>query len=84
MGGLSKLVDVVGGDRYTGLEHGPLHFLDFSHVLASDRCLLIGRVEDPLTTVRIHDAGSDQFESPTGNRLSLVRVVIPVVDAETD
>lgn len=72
--------DVVGGERYTTLNHGPLHFLDLTHVLADDRCVLIGRVEDPLTELQTR--AGDDIRSPEGNRLTMIRVVIPVVDAE--
>jgi hypothetical protein len=62
------------------LNHGPLHFLDLTHVLADDRCVLIGRVEDPLTELQTR--AGDDIRSPEGNRLTMIRVVIPVVDAE--
>ncbi|MDF1840843.1 MAG: hypothetical protein P1U77_05370 [Rubripirellula sp.] len=76
--------DAVGGDRYTSLNHGPLGFLDFTHVLASDRCILLGRVKKPLTKFQIQDTKEAAFDAPQGERLSLMRVVLPVIDAETN
>ena len=76
--------DAVGGERYTSLNHGPLGFLDFTHVLAGDRCILLGRTQKPLTKFQVHDANEAEFHSPQGERLSLIRVVLPVLDAETN
>ena len=41
----------VGGTRYTTLRNGPLSFLDLSHVLSEDRCILMGHVADPATDI---------------------------------
>ena len=76
--------DAVGGDRYTSLNHGPLGFLDFNHVLASDRCILLGRVKKPLTKFQVQDTKEAAFHAPPGERLSLMRVVLPVIDAEAN
>ncbi|MEM8667666.1 MAG: hypothetical protein AAGG48_09140 [Planctomycetota bacterium] len=74
----------VGGERYTSLDHGPLQFLDLSHVLADDRCILIGRIKKPLTEFRVHEADEVDYFAPDGDRLSMIRVVLPVVEAETN
>ncbi len=74
----------VGGERYTSLNHGPLGFLDFTHVLAGDRCILLGRVQKPLTNFQIDDTDEEEFHAPQGERLSLIRVVLPVLDTETN
>jgi hypothetical protein len=66
----------VGGTRYTGLRHEPLSFLDLSHVLADDRCILIGKVAGPLTELHVKDENATR-ETP-GNTLTMVRVVLPV------
>jgi hypothetical protein len=39
----------AGGSRYTTLRNDPLSALDLSHVLADDRCILVGRLASPLT-----------------------------------
>jgi len=72
----------VGGSRYTGLQHGPLSFLDLSHVLAEDRCLLIGKVVQPMT--KVHTTDGDTSGEPVENTLTLVRVVLPVEHAKRD
>ncbi len=68
--------DAVGGTRYTGLRHDPLSFLDLSHVLADDRCLLVGKVDENLTRISATDRGNDKDTS--GTTLTLVRVALPV------
>ncbi len=68
--------DAVGGARYTTLRHGPLSFLDLSHLLADDRCILIGKVAGELTNIEATDRDSTQ--SPLSETLTLVRVVLPV------
>lgn len=76
--------DAVGGARYTALNHGPLQFLDLTHTLSEDRCLLIGRIEDSLTDFQVLEAGASNAEFPIGDRVSLLRVSLPVVDVETE
>lgn len=68
----------VGGTRYTTLQHGPLSFLDLSHVLKDDRCVLMGRIDDSATDFRT--IIGDTTTEPPGDRLTFVRVVIPVGD----
>ncbi len=70
--------DAVGGTRYTGLRDDPLSFLDLSHVLAEDRCILVGKLAKRLTTIEATDQKSNQ--QPTGDSLTLLRVVLPVHD----
>jgi hypothetical protein len=71
----------VGGRRYTNLRHEPLSFLDLSHVLTDDRCILIGRVAEPATHFEM--TMGDETLEPPGDRLTIVRVVLPVVDAQS-
>jgi hypothetical protein len=82
--------DAVGGSRYTGLRHGELNQLDLSDLLVSDRCMLVGRLRDPLLDVQLRELHSSGQESsqgsnqanepirPTGKVLSMVRIVLPV------
>jgi hypothetical protein len=72
--------DAVGGTRYTTLRHGPLSFLDLSHVLSDDRCILMGRVADPATRFETTIDGSTT--EPSGTRMTILRVVLPVVDPQ--
>jgi hypothetical protein len=74
--------DTVGGSRYTTLRHDPLSFLDLSHVLAEDRCILIGRVASPMTNIRADVQG--EIQQPSGSTLTLIRVVLPVEHARRD
>jgi hypothetical protein len=66
----------AGGSRYTSLQDGPLSFLDLSHVLAEDRCILVGRLSEPFTTVQASDSG--QTRPVAGDTLTWIRVVLPV------
>lgn len=67
----------VGGSRYTGLTDGPLDFLDLSHVLSEDRCMLIGRVADEFMSLRTTVDGEEL--DAAGESLTMIRVVLPVV-----
>ncbi len=73
--------EAVGGSRYTNLENGPLSFLDLSHVLTDDRCILLGRIADPATRFESNRSGEPTVE-PGGERLTFVRVVLPVIDRQ--
>ena len=70
--------EAVGGQRYTALRHEPLSFLDLSHVLTDDRCILMGRLAEPAT--RFETTIDGATAEPPGDRLTIVRVVLPVVD----
>jgi hypothetical protein len=63
----------AGGTQYTNLEHDPLGTLDLSDALVSDRCVLFGRVDRPLTTINVSDL--DQIVSPQGEQRTMIRVV---------
>lgn len=76
--------EAVGGARYTSLEHAALPFLDLTHVLSEDRCILVGRVADPMTELKVHDGNDQSSHSPLGERLTMVRIVIPVVESNPD
>ncbi len=43
----------AGGRRYTTLRHVPLSFLDLSPLLTEDRCMLVGRLAEPLTQLSV-------------------------------
>lgn len=68
--------EAAGGTQYTNLAHDPLEDLDLSHLLMSDRCILFGRVDQPLTTVNVSQ-GEDSI-TPAGEQLTMIRVVLPV------
>jgi hypothetical protein len=80
--------DAVGGSRYTGLRHGELNQLDLSDLLVTDRCMLVGRLRDPLLDVQLREVNrsgrepsheqSDAIIRPKGQTLSMVRIVLPV------
>ncbi|MFK8111501.1 MAG: hypothetical protein AB8B91_04850 [Rubripirellula sp.] len=76
--------DAVGGERYTTLQHDSLTFLDLSHVLANDRCILMGRLAKPLTKIgctNLQHANADADQSNQevlGDTLTYLRVVLPV------
>jgi hypothetical protein len=53
-----------------------LSLLDLSHVLAEDRCILVGKVAGPLTKLDVKDENATR-EIP-GMTLTMVRVVLPV------
>lgn len=66
----------AGGTQYTNLEHQPLGNLDASDLLMTDRCILFGRIEQPITRVEV--TSGDQTISPVGQQLTMIRVVMPV------
>jgi hypothetical protein len=68
--------DTVGGSRYTTLRNDPLAFLDLSHTLAEDRCLLLGKLASPLTNVEVRDGNANM--SPEGETITFIRVLLPV------
>ena len=75
--------DAAGGSRYTSLRDDPLSKLDFSHLLSDDRCVLVGRLAEPLTTCQVTTEFSGEqpsIDQEIGQMLSLIRVVLPVHD----
>ena len=70
----------VGGSRYTGLNDEPLSFMDLSHVLSEDRCLLVGKVADEFTTLKTTIGEIE--EEPAGDSLTMIRVVLPVISKQ--
>jgi hypothetical protein len=73
--------EAAGGSRYTTLRNDPLSALDLSHVLADDRCMLVGRVGSPLTRMdatRGESVDDQPVVQHSGDNLSLIRVVLPV------
>jgi len=67
----------VGGSRYTQLHHDPLSSLDLSHVLTDDRCVLVGRVADPLTLSQLSTQAADQVAT-ANDTLTMIRLILPV------
>ena len=72
--------DAVGGTRYTGLRDEPLSSLDLSHTLSEDRCMLLGRLSNDLTTLDLTD-GDTSIET-VGQSLTMIRVVRPVTSTK--
>ncbi len=78
--------DAVGGRRYTKLDHDVLGELDLSRLLVDDRCLLVGRLDSPLSRLSIAahaDAAVDADEAtrsafPETESLTLLRLLIPI------
>lgn len=78
---LARLMEIVlfyqaaGGEQYTELSNRTLADLDLSHLLSSDRAILVGRVAAPQANVWIDGRPLDpaQVEADT-----YVRVVLPV------
>lgn len=69
--------EAAGGVDYTGLEHGPLGFLDFSDRLDDQRCLLVGRLAEPIVDMQLSQ--DDQSIVTATEINSLVRVILPVI-----
>jgi hypothetical protein len=77
----------VGGTTYTQLQNEPMSHLDLSGTLTGDRCILMGRLERPLTSINVdlqNATAQSQPASfqPNGNTLSLLRLVLPVDTAK--
>lgn len=70
----------AGGELYTGLRHDALNRLDLSEILVDDRCILIGRTEEPLFDLVVQDKSQPDSTPlrPQGQNLSMIRVVLPV------
>ncbi len=68
----------TGGSQYTNLENDPLAHLDLSHVLGDDRCILFGSLDSSLTSVDL--TAPDHSFTPTGEALTIIRVILPVTD----
>ncbi|QDS95943.1 hypothetical protein FF011L_47450 [Roseimaritima multifibrata] len=77
---------IAGGESYTGLANDPLRQFDLSEILTDETVLLIGRLEEPSTTLKLTasaaDGSSDSEASAlpvsTGQAVSLVRILLPV------
>jgi hypothetical protein len=70
----------AGGELYTGLRHEVLGGLDLSENLTDDRCILVGRSEEPMFDLVVTEKGAppESAMRPGGETLSIVRVVLPV------
>ncbi|WP_146456962.1 hypothetical protein [Rubripirellula tenax] len=72
----------TGGSQYTNLQNHPLGELDLSDTLNDDQCILYGRLDKPLTTVRLTDANESHDTAaftPAGDKLTMIRVIMPVI-----
>ncbi|WP_164103630.1 hypothetical protein [Candidatus Laterigemmans baculatus] len=84
---LARLMEIVlfyqtaGGEQYTELSNRTLADLDLSHLLTSDRAVLMGRVAAPQATVWVdgQPLESEQVEAET-----YVRVVLQVETSQPD
>ncbi len=72
----------VGGTRYTSLKNDLLSGLDLSHVLTEDRCMLIGRLAQPITTYTTSNGELDDH-APAGDTVTMLRLVLPVEAARS-
>ena len=76
--------DLIGGELYTGLRDDVLSRWDASSLLAGDRCLLIGRTEQPVYDLHIKDHSQSESLIPAGQTNSFVRIVLPVRETRLD
>ncbi len=67
----------AGGPVYTGLTNSALRTFDLTDLVALDRAVLFGRIALPVTQVAIDGSTEQQ-----GLRETMIRVVMPVADAE--
>ncbi len=67
--------EAVGGTRYTSLHHDALSFLDLTPILSEQRCILVGRIAEPLTDLNLETSDGSTV---TDDTLTYVRVVLPV------
>ena len=84
--------EAVGGANYTSLRHEWLGDLDLSDVLGAERCILVGRTDQPWTRMQVRTSGrpagrgstapSDTVPAIPGWQGSWVRVVLPVATSE--
>ncbi len=78
--------DAVGGRRYTKLDHEVLGDLDLSNLLVDDRCMLIGRLDSPLSRLSIATQTDSSIAADESSRKTfpettshtVMRLVIPV------
>ena len=73
--------EAVGGTRYTSLNDDPLATLDLTHALTDDRCMLIGRLSEPMTDLKLAGDGVTA-QTPSGETLTMIRLLLPVVTAQ--
>ncbi len=82
VGDVLAFYNIAGGESYTGLSNEPLRRLDLSEILTDDRALLIGRLEQPSTTLAIEQPQADgtpaTLDAQAGQTVSIVRVLLPV------
>ena len=72
--------NAVGGTRYTSLKNNPLSFLDLSHLLSDDRCMLVGRLKQPMTRLGLTNSQEENTTPifPSGNVVPMLRLIMPV------
>ncbi|QEG43296.1 hypothetical protein [Roseimaritima ulvae] len=82
VGEVLAFYNIAGGESYTGLSNEPLRRLDLSEILTDDRALLIGKLEQPSTSLAISQQQADgtavAVDATGGQTVSMVRVLLPV------
>ena len=76
--------EAAGGSDYTSLHHRPLGHLDLSHVLSSDRCLIVGRLEAPACELEFTDTTSQSKPAIELETTSMVRILLPAAFDEDE
>jgi hypothetical protein len=67
----------AGGANYTGLQHQPLGFLDMADRLDDERCLLVGRLAEPIVDLELQLADGESIPLQSDIQ-TFVRVILPV------
>ncbi len=70
--------EAVGGSRYTFLRDDPLSWLDLSHLLSEDRCMLVGKLPESCLDMALTPRGTTKAVSADGQRTTVIRLMIPV------
>ncbi|QEG25077.1 hypothetical protein [Mariniblastus fucicola] len=64
-----------GGSSYTGLSHSYHDFIEMTPQSLMDRAIVVGRLEDRVSTIEIDGKNADEFYDSS---LTMVRVLLPV------
>ncbi len=81
---------LAGGFPTIGLENTGLQYLDFSHLIAMDRAVLVGTIADsdtnkfPLRSEMIFTKDDQKVEEMASNHSVFVRIVLPVKHSKTN
>ena len=65
----------AGGANYTGLSHSFHDFIEMTPQCSMDRAVLVGRLEDRISTVKLDGEDADELYDSS---LTIVRVLLPV------